>query len=179
MKGLEVDAQYLVFDHTRLDADVQYLDAVYDRFVYTVPNLGAPPTPDCPATPSGTIFILNCSGKTPPQAPHWTLNLGAQQTIPLGNAGSIVTEARTHFQTVTLTGLEFLSEELQRGYWTTDLSLGYQAPRSRWGITAYVNNVANRDVVDGTFPHPLAGSELIATTLRPPRTYGARFNVKF
>jgi iron complex outermembrane receptor protein len=80
---------------------------------------------------------------------------------------------------VTLTGLEFLSEELQRGYWTTDVSLGYQAAHDRWRLTAYVNNLADRNVVDSTFTHPLAGAALIATTIRPPRTYGARFSVKF
>jgi iron complex outermembrane receptor protein len=179
MKGIEVDTLYLALDYTRLDADVQYLDAVYDRFVYTVPNLGGPPTPACPASPSGTVFVLDCSGKSTPQAPRWTLNLGIQQTLPLGNGGSVVGEARSHFQTATLTGLEFLSQEVQRGYWTADLSLGYQAPRDRWNLTAYVNNVADRDVIQSTFTHPLAGSALIATAMRPPRTYGARFSVKF
>ena len=179
MKGIEVDTRYLVLDNTRLDADIQYLDAVYDKFVYTVPNLGGPPTADCPATPSGPVFVLDCSGKTTPQAPRWTVNLGAQQTVALGSWGSIVGEVRTHFQTVTLTGLEFLSQELQHGYWTTDLSLGYGAAHDRWKLTAYVNNVADRTVVDATFPHPLAGSAIMAATIRPPRTYGARFSVKF
>lgn len=179
MKGVELDLQYLAFANTLLSTDIQYLDAVYDRFVYTSPNLGAPPVPDCPATPSGAVFILDCSGKAPPQAPTWTVNLGIQQTVPLGDAGAIVAQARTHFQTATLTGLEFLPDEIQHGYWLTDLSLGYEAPRKRWFLTAYVENVADRDIMQATFPHPLAGSELIATALRPPRTYGARFGVKF
>jgi iron complex outermembrane receptor protein len=54
--------------------------------------------------------------------------------MPLGDRGSILGEVRTHFQTVTLTGLEFLSQELQRGYWTTDLSFGYQAAHDRWRL---------------------------------------------
>jgi iron complex outermembrane receptor protein len=179
MKGIEVDTQYLVFDNTRLDADVQFLDAVYDKFVYTVPNFGGPPTANCPAVPAGPVFVLDCSGKTPPQAPRWTVNLGAQQTAPLGDWGSLIGEIRTHFQTLTLTGLEFLQQELQHGYWTTDVSLGYEAAHDRWRLTAYVNNVSDRDVTDGAFPHPLAGAALIAATLRPPRTYGARFSVRF
>jgi iron complex outermembrane recepter protein len=75
--------------------------------------------------------------------------------------------------------LEFLAEEVQRGYWLTDLSLGYEAPRKRWFVTAYVDNVGDRDVVQGAFPHPLAGAALISAAMRPPRTYGARFGVKF
>jgi iron complex outermembrane receptor protein len=107
------------------------------------------------------------------------VNLGLQQTVPLGDAGALVAQARTHFQTATLTGLEFLRDEVQHGYWLTDLSLGYEAPLKRWYVTAYVDNVANRDVMQTTFPHPLAGAGLIATAMRPPRTYGARFGVKF
>jgi hypothetical protein len=34
-------------------------------------------------------------------------------------------------------------------------------------------------VINGTFAHPLAGAALTAATLRPPRTYGIRLNVKF
>lgn len=179
MKGAEVDVQYLALANTLLSADLQYLDAVYDRFVYTSPNFGAPPTPDCPATASGAVFILNCSNKTPPQAPRWTTNLGVQQTMPLGDIGSLIAQARTHFQTATLTGLEFLSQEVQHGYWLTDLSLGYEAPSRRWFMTAYVDNVADRTIVQTTFPHPLAGAALISAAMSPPRTYGARFGVKF
>jgi iron complex outermembrane receptor protein len=179
MKGAEVDVQYLLFDNTLVSSDAQYLDAVYDHFVYTSPNLGAPPTPNCPYTPNGAVYILDCGGKTPPQAPKWTINFGLQQTIPLGSVGSLIGQARTHFQTTTLTGLEFLAEEVQHGFWLTDVSFGYEAPRKRWFVTAYVDNLANRDVFQATFPHPLAGSELIATSMRPPRTYGARFGVKF
>jgi iron complex outermembrane receptor protein len=107
------------------------------------------------------------------------VNLGVQQTLPLGDSGALVAQARTHFQSATLTGLEFLPDEIQHGYWLTDLSLGYEAPRKRWFLTAYVDNVGNRDVVQATFPHPLAGAELIAAAMRPPRTYGARVGVKF
>lgn len=179
MKGAEVDVQYLALDNTLLSADVQYLNSVYDRFVYTSPNFGSPPTPRCLSTPDGAVFILDCSGKTTPQAPRWTTNLGVQQTLPLGHLGSIVAQARAHFQTATLTGLEFLQQEIQRGYWLTDLSLGFEAPGKRWYLSAYVDNVANRDVIQTTFPHPLAGAGLISASMRPPRTYGARFGVKF
>ena len=179
MKGAEVDVQYLPLVNTRVGTDIQYLDAVYDKFVYTVPNFGAPPTPDCPYTLSGGAYLLNCSGKTPPQAPRWTMTFNLQQTIPLGTVGSIVGEASTHFQTATLTGLEFLPDEVQSSVWITDLSLGFEAPQRRWYVTGYVENVGNRDVVNASFPNPLAGAALIATAMRPPRTYGARFGVKF
>jgi iron complex outermembrane receptor protein len=121
---------------------------------------------------------VNCGGRTPPQSPRWSANFGLQQTIPLGY-GSVVGTINTHFQTETLTGLEFSTLEEQPSYWLSNATLGYRAPQDRWSITGYVNNLANKTVIAGTFAHPLAGAELTAATLRPPRTYGVRLGVKF
>jgi iron complex outermembrane recepter protein len=179
MKGVELEAQLRPKANTLLAADVQYLDAVYDDFVYRLPNFGVPPSTSCPYTPaiSPSPFIVNCGGKTPPQSPRWTLNLDVQQTFPLGS-GSIVADAHTHYQTATLTGLEFSREEVQDSYWMTGLSLSYKAPQDRWRVAAYAENIEDKPVVQSTFPNPLA-TQLLAATLRPPRVYGVRMGVKF
>jgi iron complex outermembrane receptor protein len=179
MKGAELEAQFLARSNTLLAADVQYLNAVYENFVYRLPNLGAPPAVSCPFNGGAppTAFVVNCSGKTPPQSPRWTVNLTLQQTFLLGNSGAIVADVHTHFQTKTLTGLEFLDLEYQDSYWMSGLSLGYKAPGERWSLSGYVENIEDKEVVQGTFPHPLA--PLYAATLRPPRTYGVRLGVNF
>ena len=38
--GIEAETQFLLGENTLLSADVQYLDATYDSFVYKLPNLG-------------------------------------------------------------------------------------------------------------------------------------------
>jgi iron complex outermembrane receptor protein len=178
IKGAELETQYLLTDTTLLAADAQYLDSSYDTFAYTLPNFGAPAATSCAATPVGTVYNVNCSGRTPPQSPRWTLNFGLQQTIPLGT-GSIVAQANTHFQTVTLVGLEFLPQEMQGSYWWTDLNLGYHADRSRWSVTAYVENVSNTTVLNVVTPQPLAGEAIFSASVRQPRTYGVRGAVSF
>ena len=180
MKGFELESEYLLTSNTLLRADVQYLDSVYEDYRFVTPNLGAPPATGCPYTLSatGTSFDINCSGNVPPQSPKWTANLGAQETIPVGQ-GSIVATLNTHFQTSTLTGLEFDDIETQHPYWITNATLGYSAAKDRWGVTGYVYNLADRTAVGGTFPHALAGIELTAATLQPPRTYGIRLHAKF
>jgi len=180
MKGFELEGQYLLTTTTLLTADVDYLDAIYDSYTYLYPNLGAPPVSSCPSTLSGTgaNYTVNCSGRTPPQSPRWSANFGLQQTIPVGNA-SIVGTINTHFQTETLTGLEFSSLEEQPAYWLTNATLGYRADHDRWNVTGYVNNLSDKTVIAGTFPNPLAGATLTAATIRPPRTYGVRLGVKF
>jgi iron complex outermembrane recepter protein len=104
--------------------------------------------------------------------------LGVQQTIPVGS-GSVVAQANTHFQTLTLVGLEFLSQEMQSAYWWTDLNLGYHANRNRWSVTAYVDNVSNKTVLNVVTPQPLAGEAFFSAAVRPPRTYGVRGAVSF
>lgn len=178
IKGAELETQYLLTDTTLLAADAQYLDSRYDSFAYTLPNFGAPAATSCAATPIQRVYSVNCSGRTPPQSPRWTLNLGLQQTFPIGT-GSLVAEANTHYQGATLVGLEFLPQEMQRAYWWTDLDLGYHADRGRWSVTAYVDNVGNTTVLNVVTPQPLAGEAIFAAGVRPPRTYGLRGVVKF
>lgn len=178
MQGVEIDSQLLASENTLLMLDAQYLDATYDDFIYNLPNFGAPPGTGCAAAPAGLVYDVDCSGKTPPQAPRWTVNAGIQQTILLGNGDAIVGNLRTHYQTRALTGLEFLPIEMQDSYWMTSLALTYRGRGNKWSLTGYVDNIENEHVVNGTFPHPFA-PDLFAATVRPPRTYGARFGVSF
>jgi iron complex outermembrane recepter protein len=179
MKGLEIDTEFLATDTTLLKADLDYLDATYANFVYDLPNFGVPPSTSCPFTPAGPSFVVNCSGRSPPQAPRWSGNLGLQQTFGLGTAGSVVAEARTHYQSRTLTGLEFLPVEEQPSYWMSSGSLAYHAANDRWSVSTYINNIENRDVINLTSVHPIAGSAIIGAAIRPPRTYGVRIAAKF
>jgi iron complex outermembrane receptor protein len=93
--------------------------------------------------------------------------------------GSIVANANTHFQTATLVGLEFLSQEVQGSYWWTDLDLGYHADKERWSVTGYVENLADKTVMNVVTPQPLAGEAILSAALRPPRTYGVRLTARF
>ena len=179
-KGAEVEIQYLLTENTTLSADVQYLDGTYNDFVYTTPNLngGIGNGTGCPngAAPAA-VYTVDCSGFRPPNAPKWTVNLGAQQVVPLGNGGDIVLDARTHFQTDTLTGLEFVPVEVQDDYWLADGAITYYAPERRYFVGAFVNNAFNEGVVSSTFPTPF--SLFYSATLRPPRTYGIRAGLEF
>ena len=180
MKGAEMELQWLPLETTLMSADIQYLDAVYDEFSYTLPRLSpVPPTTACSvAQQSQNLWGVNCDGKAPPQSPEWTVNLGVQQTFPFGSGAALVADLRTHYQSETLTGLEFLPSETQESYWMSNAALTFRAPENRWSLSAYVSNIEDEDVVDSTFVHPLA-SEFVTATLRPPRTYGARIVINF
>ena len=179
-KGFEAETRFLLTETTTLSADVQYLDAKYNSFVYTTPNQngGFSNGTACPngAAP-GVVYTVNCSGFRPPNAPKWTLNLGGQQRIPLSSGASIVGDLRSHYQTRTLTGLEFQPIEFQRSYWTADAALTFYAPQRRFFVGGFVNNAFNKTVLAATFP--TAFSFFYTGSLRPPRTYGIRAGAKF
>ena len=179
-KGIEVEARLLPAPNTLLTADVQYLDAKYDNFIYQQANFnrGAGNGTSCPTIGApGQFYTVDCSGNRPPNAPELTLNLGAQQTIPLSNDGKIVANVRGHHQSVTLTGLEFVASERQPGYWTADASLTYSSPKDRYFVTLFGNNIFDKTIISAAFPPPF--SLFTVANLRPPRTFGIRGGVKF
>ncbi|HEX7693308.1 MAG TPA: TonB-dependent receptor [Sphingomonas sp.] len=179
-KGVEAETRFLLTPTTELSADVQYLDARYDSFVCQTPNLngGLGNGTSCPNLGApGTSYTVDCSGKRPPNAPEWTINLGAQQTINLAGGAKIVGGARAHYQSETLTGLEFLPIEYQGAYWQLDAQVNFVARDSRFTIGAFVNNALNKTVMGNSFPVPF--TFYTSASLRPPRTYGVRAGFKF
>jgi iron complex outermembrane receptor protein len=182
IKGFEADVQLLATTSTLLTADIQYLDAKYDSFNYSVPNLGAPPITGCTVAALNTTtnsYAINCSGKRPPQAPEWTLNFGAQQTIPLSSGARFVINARAHYQSRTLTSLEFLPGEYQPAYWTADAQVTFYSKGDRFSFGAFMNNITDKTIIGGTMVTTLAANGNLTATLRPPRTFGVRAGVKF
>ena len=160
-----------------LKADVQYLDALYKSFKYQIPNQG-PPVTGCQfaglASPSIT---LDCSGLRPPNAPEWTVNLGAQQSIPLASGANVVLDVRAHSQSLTLVGLDFLPTQTQHSYWLSDASITFNSANDHWFVAAFVNNAFDKRVITATNIVGL-GSFSIAQ-LDNPRSNGVRAGLKF
>ena len=71
-----------------------------------------------------------------------------------------------------------LPVEQQDAYWMSGFALTYRGNDDKWTVSAYIDNIEDKEVVNATFPHPFAG-DLFAAALRPPRTYGARLRVNF
>ncbi|HVI05709.1 MAG TPA: TonB-dependent receptor, partial [Sphingomicrobium sp.] len=179
VKGVEVESSYLITPATILNADIQYLAARYDHFIYDTPAQGGVPQSACLIVPTATGFSVNCSGRRPPQSPKWAINLGLQQTFGLSSGARIVFNGRAHYQSGTLASLEFLPDEYQAAYWQGDLQLAYHDPSDHLSVTAFVNNVTNRTVKGQTFLVTYAATPTAWAILRPPRTYGVRLGYAF
>jgi len=176
IKGVEVETQWRPAEHTRLSADVQYLDAVYDDFQYVTPLSAGPPVTGCRRTAGASGFVVDCAGKRPPYAPEWTLNLGAEQAFPLAAGGEFVANIRAHYQSETLTGLDFTPLEYQPGYWSADAAVTFNAPGDAWFISLFGRNITDETVVANTFQPPFGA--FVVGSLRPPRIVGVRMGAR-
>ena len=173
IKGAEAEARALVTRTTTLTANVQYLDARYDQFSYVSP---APLYSGCTVSPTGALFTVNCSGRPALNSPKWTVNLGAQQVVPIGES-QIVLSADTQYRSSRYTGFDYIPQEFVDHSWVSNASISFGAKDGKFTIGAFVRNIENnRPQIYGT---PVPGSNLIVSIIAPPRTYGLRASTRF
>ncbi|MBL8552573.1 MAG: TonB-dependent receptor [Hyphomonadaceae bacterium] len=177
IQGVEVELQVIPRHNTLLSLDAQYLDATYDEYAYVTPLSSGPPLSGCAVAPGAAGFRVDCAGKRAPYAPEWTLNLAAEQTIPIGAKGAVVAEARAHYQSRMLTGLDFTPLEYQGAYWSIDAALTWTPADDRYFLSAFASNLTDETVIANTFQPPFGSFQV--GTLRPPRTLGLRLGAHF
>ena len=175
----EAEGRLLVTPTTVINAQAQWQHTKYDQFSYLVPTGFAPPYTSCAAPISPTnpaVRVVDCSGKPAFNSPRWTVNLGADQTIPLGDF-KLVGTVNTQFRSSRYVGFDFVEDELVRPTWQTDAQLTFAPTNDRWSIAGFVRNIENNrfTVVANTVQ---IGSDVEALP-NPPRTYGVRGTIKF
>ena len=177
-KGVEVEAQLLATETTLLSANVQYLHAKFKDFVYREPIGATPPLTGCSYSVSATpgLYDIDCSGQPAYQSPRWTINLGAQQTVPLG-AYKLVLSADTQYKSSRVIGFQYLDSQIVGSTWTSNAQVAFGPEDDRWSIAGFVRNIENDRF-------PTAGqiyNAASATTniYMAPRTYGVRASMKF
>jgi iron complex outermembrane receptor protein len=184
--GIEVEALFMPTDADRFSGTVQFLDTQYTDFHYVAISLtGVPPRSGCQlsndtslaVTAPARLFLVDCSGRPALNSPRWSINLGYERTFGLAGDFELLAGARTRIETSRYLALEFLPEERQGGYMTSDAYLTLNAPDERWSLTAYINNIEDQAVLGNAIARPILN--VVYGTLRPPRTYGLRAAVKF
>ncbi|MBX9747080.1 MAG: TonB-dependent receptor, partial [Hyphomonadaceae bacterium] len=177
IQGAEIELSWLAPTGTLLSADVQYLDATYDSFVFLTPISSGPPVSGCDVASSGSSFSVDCGGRRAPYSPEWTVNLGAEHSFALDSGSELTLVARAHYQSETLTGLDFTPLEYQDAYWSVDASLTFTPPDERFSVTLFARNLTDETVVANTFQPPFGN--FAVGSLRPPRVIGIRTAARF
>ncbi len=177
IKGAELEMQYLLTPSTFLHADVQYSDAGYDA--YTFRSAFFVPVPGCALIGPDTNplnLVYDCSGNRLVQSPRWTAAFGIQQTVSLGSIGDLVVRVDSRYESTRLAG--YAVWQRIDGNTSTDASITYQAPEGRWSVQGYVRNIEN-DAVPIGLAQAFNNTPVLATQVRPPRTYGLRVSAHF
>ena len=178
-KGVEVEAQFLATENTLLSAQVQYLDAKYKSFAYTVPVGTNPPYVGCPVAISAAnpaLRIVDCAGKQSYNSPKWTVNLGAQQTVPLGDY-QFVAQVDTQYKSRRVVGFEYLPYQIVGSTWQTNAQISFGPSDDSWSLTGFVRNIENNRIVNAAPIFNIGGVGTQVTSA--PRMYGVRGNVRF
>ncbi|MBT0668255.1 TonB-dependent receptor [Novosphingobium profundi] len=179
IKGFDVDLTAKPWWATTLTAKVQYLDTVYKDLTLTT----ASPRDNinCPSSVAGvdgstTILAFDCSGKPLLFSPKWTVNLGVEQVVPLGDALELVASAQTAWRDKQWGAFEYLDFEKIPAYWTSDANLTLRMPDKGFAISAFVNNIEDKRRMSSPQYSPIGFAVARYTA---PRTYGLRLSADF
>ena len=177
--GLDLDVRMLVTSTTALNLQTEYLHTNYGSFHYQIPTGPIAPLTGCAVAVSPTnpaLQNIDCAGKVGFNSPTWTLNLGLDQTIPMGDF-KLVGSVDTQFKSGRYVGFEYQSDEYQGKTWQTNLQLAFAPTTERWLVAAYARNIENdRYIVNAQYFEIGNG---VADITAPPRVFGVRASVKF
>jgi iron complex outermembrane recepter protein len=181
IKGAELELEFLAFKNTTVGAQIQYLDATYDTLTFRTPQLGPTPPPyGCPFTASGGFYNIDCSGRDATQSPEFVGNLLLEQRFVLSNGGAFVANLSSRYETERETRINYLPQTLADDYTRTNFSFTYRSPDRTWSLGAFVDNIEDDEVISQTFVHANYPTvNLVTASLKPPRTYGARFSYEY
>jgi iron complex outermembrane receptor protein len=176
--GLDIDINFRLTSADLVGISFEYLHTKFDDYIFTPTS-----TVDCGA-PIGVdpilgIPIVNCGGKSVPNAPEFSSTLSYEHRFALGNTGEITAGARSHIQSQTDLTIGAPQWAKQKGYTSSDLWLAFGPQSGRYKVTVFVNNVENTEVY--------ANAQQSFNSLDPtwwgdpkaPRTYGVSLRAKF
>lgn len=175
--GADIDIIWRPDRADRFSIGLEYDHATYDNFVRIQPS--APAGTTCPTTvlsagPPPRIAI-DCSNRPMMRTPRWSGSFGYEHTFFLDSGAQIVAGADTTFASSRWTSIDFSPVTLDGSYAIVNAQLSYRAPRDRWQITLWAQNLTKKPYLtgglqSGTFSRP---------TINQPRTFGARLQANF
>lgn len=184
--GAEAEMRFQLSRNDLFSADLQYLNGKYTSFSFTtISPTGAPPRTSCTVTPAATpvttpparALTVDCSGRPQINSPKWTFNAAYEHTFELPGDLKLVGGARTRIESGRFLSTEYLPEQYQKAYRSSDAYLTLSGPKDLWSITGFVNNLENRTIYAGSNLRPVA--PVVFNILRPPRTYGVRLGFHY
>ncbi len=180
--GTEIEARFAPTRDDLFNINVQYLNGKYKSLqTANFSPTGAPVTTGCTITGSrlanpgingARFYDIDCSGKPTVNSPRWAINLGYQHSFRIGGDMALVAGVRSNIETSRYMNSNFREEEKQGSFMMSDAFLTLEGPQDKWSVTAFVNNIEDKEVLARAGTRPIL--DFPVGTLRPPRTYGVR-----
>jgi iron complex outermembrane receptor protein len=166
IKGVSVNGNWRVLDHTVIDYAFNYLDAQFDKFT-SVEQLR-------PA-----LGVQNLSGRYLPKAPKYSFSGGIEQTKPLASGAKIV--GRVDYSIKSTYYEDPFNEPALEQKTAGELGarLAYRSPDGHWDVALYGLNLTDELIKTNAFyTGGVIGSEDLGQ-YAPPRTYGIEAGYRF
>jgi iron complex outermembrane receptor protein len=186
--GFNADVVAKPLAGTTLHIGLEYVNSRYQEYAFvqaaqfTTPgSTGCAVSPSSiPAGPLGPYVTVNCAGKPLVRSPTWSGNAGVTQVFGTANGGNVTFDTDVAVATKRYTSTSFVPNSLAGAYANWSATLTYNAPGERWFVGGYLRNITNATVYTGGGgdQSPFVNG-FVSSSIGAPRTYGARFGVRF
>ncbi|TPD59246.1 TonB-dependent receptor [Emcibacter nanhaiensis] len=178
-KGADIDLIWAATENTIINAKVQYLDATYDdlHFFTASPrdNINCPYTYTGEIADGAEIKDFDCSGNQAIYSPKWSINLGIEQTFPIGDY-NLIASVDTRWRDDQWGGFEQIEHEFIEAHFVTSADLTFEPVDGKWSVTAYIHNIEDTRHRATTQAAPTGQA---VTVFGAPMTYGVRLSANF
>jgi len=138
--GVELEGEWQITAKDHLTASLNYLHATYTDYKNAIDQqIGT-------AYPSLNGYYL-------PFSPKYSGRTEYSHEIPLSNGGRLIGTAAVYWQSVNYLREFNLPVDTVPAYSKTDLSLKYAFPEEHFFVTAFVHNLEDHAVRNGSFPY--------------------------
>jgi iron complex outermembrane receptor protein len=165
--GIDFSLQYSLTPHDKIEATVALLRANITDFHTPFTTTG---------DPAGSTVVIpggaSLAGYDLIESPHTATSIGYEHDWDLPNGALIAARIDNHYETAHWGDYEKQQADYSPPFSKTNLTLNYTAADERWHAGLYVYNLENA-VSFGQ------GGAYAGTYIFPPRTYGAKFGMKF
>lgn len=186
--GFNADVVAKPFSGLTLHAGIEYVNSRYQEYSFVqAAQFTASGATGCavapaniPSGPLGPYVTINCAGKPLVRSPKISGNVGLNKVFDLNNGGDVTFDTTVAFATKRYTSTSFVPNALAGSYANWDATLTYNAPGDQWFMGGYVRNITKATVYTGGGgdQSPFV-TGFVSSTIGAPRTYGARFGVRF
>ena len=175
INGVELDLQYLPFEHMTLMASLGYMDTEFDSF--------------CSQDPYQPVTVVDsgCSAEKPQDlsgnelsdAPKWSGSLIAQYNLLLDDMGQVLFSVQSSYRDDFYRRPQNLDIDKVESYFITDLRALWSSREGRYEVELFVENVADKDDVFLSSVTLSSPGMMSLLDYVPGRRYGASVRMNF